>query len=635
MKKRFLGGAATALLAAALFVTGCANSAGDVGVASYSEGEAGSGEPGNLTLAVKSHTTSSRTILPSNWDGDHGDGLIYVLTGTSGEYSVPEDTTFTYGQLTGAGAKIKLEPAVWDLTLTGYQKAGDAADTGKPSLKGSLSGIDLTVGSQSVIFNLDPVYDGTEAEGEVVVDVSFKINDDLKYVTYGVYNDQKGTDPVDEKAGGKGDENGYTADTEKNGQIEYDGNVKPGENYWFVAKFWNGSDTTSAKCLGTIVEPLVVDGGNISKASFDKGDFLNKKADNPTNFKITTSYADGTAPSADKVDKKFTAKFEWTDMANNEEGFELVLTKDGSAWRTFNATSTDAEIVEGNLKPDSVENRSCTLSLDTGHVYTATIRAYNVIDKDDETDVPTGNPVINDNATIGKFGMFSVAYDRGNNAEVIVNTKDNKRPSAPIYVVGYNYLMDAQALMPAVNKEDTEPTAAPFMQSTTDGYKFLWWYKSDDDTKSKYSEDNKIAIGNKDNIELTALWAVEMTVNANFPCYKNANIKVVESCVANTTTEPVPTSGVVIKATRGKDVVFKVNAGITDPTATIFFNGKTVADADVTTVSGAEITWKTDNSLKVGTYDVLVSGKLSYTDSSTGAAREITIGQDVQVKFEK
>ena len=120
MKKRILGGAATALLAAALFVTGCANSAGDVGVASYSEGEAGSGEPGNLTLAVKSHTTSSRTILPSNWDGDHGDGLIYVLTGTSGEYSVPEDTTFTYGQLTGAGAKIKLEPAVWDLTLTGY-----------------------------------------------------------------------------------------------------------------------------------------------------------------------------------------------------------------------------------------------------------------------------------------------------------------------------------------------------------------------------------------------------------------------------------------------------------------------------------------------------------------------------------
>lgn len=630
MKKGILGVAATALLAMALFVTGCANSAGDVGVASYSEGEAGSGEPGNLTLAVKSHTTSSRTILPSNWDGDHGDGLIYVLTGTSGEYSVPENTTFTYGQLTGAGAKIKLEPAVWDLTLTGYQKAGDAADTGKPSLKGSLSGIDLTVGSQSVIFNLDPVYDGTEAEGQVVVDVSFKINDDLKYVTYGVYKDQKGTDPIDEKAGGEGDANGYSA----SGQIEYDGNVKPGENYWFVAKFWNGSDTATAKCLGTIVEPLVVDGGNISKASFDKGDFLNKKADNPTNFKITTSYADGTAPSADKVDKKFTAKFEWTDMANNEEGFELVLTKDGSDWKKFNATSTDAEIVEGNLKPDSVADRSCTLSLDTGHVYTATIRAYNVIDKDDETDVPTGNPVINTNATIGKFGMFYVAYNRGNNEDIIVHTKDNKKPNAPIYAVGYNYLMDTQALMPAVNNGDPEPSAAPFMSATKDGYKFLWWYKSDDDTKSQYSEDNKIAIGNTDNIELTALWAVEMTVNANFPCYENANIKVVESCVANTTTEPVPTSGLTIKATTGKDVVFKVNAGITEPKATIRLNGEIVADA-VVDVSGAEITWTTDNAHAGATYNVLVSGTLSYTDSSTGAAREITVGQDVQVKFEK
>lgn len=126
--------------------------------------------------------STSRTILPSDWTEERASKLVYQITD---DVDTVIADKLTYADLK-AGLTLYLEVKAWSLTLTGYEKTGDAADSTKPVLSASDTA-DLSAGATAITFNLKPAA-STQAKGDADVSVTFYDIDELDHIEYGLFD---------------------------------------------------------------------------------------------------------------------------------------------------------------------------------------------------------------------------------------------------------------------------------------------------------------------------------------------------------------------------------------------------------------------------------------------------------------
>ena len=178
---RFLS--AGLVLGAVMAFISCSNALG----ASLKDPSGSSADSGKMPVlyVTASVGSSSRTILPSDWTGDRASALVYQITDDDDGDAVIADK-LTYAGLK-AGLTLYLEVKEWNLTLTGYEKTGDAADSTKPVLSAKATA-DLSAGATTITFDLKPA-DVTLAQGDADVSVTFYDIDELDHIIYGLFDD--------------------------------------------------------------------------------------------------------------------------------------------------------------------------------------------------------------------------------------------------------------------------------------------------------------------------------------------------------------------------------------------------------------------------------------------------------------
>ena len=178
---RFLS--AGLVLGALMAIISCSNVLG----ASLKDPLGSSADSGKMPVlyVTASVGSSSRTILPSDWTEERASALVYQITDDDDGDAVIADE-LTYAELK-AGLTLYLEVKAWNLTLTGYEKTGAAADSTKPVLSAKATA-DLSAGATAITFDLKPA-DVTLAQGDADVSVTFYDIDELDHITYGLFDD--------------------------------------------------------------------------------------------------------------------------------------------------------------------------------------------------------------------------------------------------------------------------------------------------------------------------------------------------------------------------------------------------------------------------------------------------------------
>ncbi len=496
---------------------------------------------------------SSRTILPIEWTEGAKKNLAYYLSGTgtltdaSSSTKTLAATLLHFDQITGSGETIELSPGTWSLTLNAYQLGeGEEPAATNMVLTATNTGVDLTATGSTETFALAPVT-STNATGSVDISGSVTASKYLKYIVQDVCTYSGSTFTSANSGAYKVTENVTTTTASAttsgvNVNFVYAKNVIAGANYWYVIDFYDGDPASGGQKLGHYDEALIVNGGNTSRKIIPLGDYLNSPAANPTKLWVTTSYDDTGLAANAATPNLFLAKFEWDDKAGNETGYELIIKKgtvsEGTTtYDTATYTIKKGEVTigtaAGNVKTNSnaagdadptlgKNETACSVFLETGFTYQATIRAYNKYDENDASDTPTAINQVNSATSTGPFGMFTITYTLGDgNAKVMVDDTPTQS-TLPLYVIGYNYSTEIGSLLPYVAASNSS-TGYPYVTTGDAGMKWTKWIttvasQTSDEMDAAPAVTN-IPANNITNLKLTGVWKSVATVTVTYPTY--------------------------------------------------------------------------------------------------------------------
>lgn len=519
--------------------------------------------------------TGARTILPDTWTDDRSAALTYKLTGSKTQNDTVNYVTgqngFTYSQIAGGTAKINLDPAVWYLTLTAYQ--GENIALVSPECE-----VNLTGGSASYTFALKAAT-GTDATGEVKVDVTFPKPANFDKVKYGLF--ETGAQDATAVNGVKNGEEaasalsyelevaGLTPVNAANGTYKFGlnaGTVKAG-NYYFNANFLDAE----GKTIAYYTERVIIDGGNISQKAFTLPDIFEKPPVNPTNFIVAYSYNDNALNPVELADGAsapdfYNATFTWTDNSDNETGFELIITPEGGTALDLTA---DGVVVAGNTEASST---TVTVKLSTGVVYDATLRALNRYAPSFENDA-TKQALDDINLFTVTYGLNGGVVQTGNSTATADGTVKYVKPFTA--AVPHALLSGSNASFPFVKKAN---------------YEFVEWRTNVADASTAFTS---LADSNTENIELTAYWHSTLNVNATMPEYSSLPVYLIKNI-----TDDVMT----FDATIGSGpIVLEAIDGIENVSFALKNNASEAAITTDVTVDANALTWACANA-EAGTY---------------------------------
>lgn len=566
--------------------------------------------------------STSRTILPSDWTEDRASALVYQITDDDDSDKVIAGK-LTYAELK-AGLTLYLAVDTWNLTLTGYEKTGDAADSTKPVLSAKATA-DLSAGAAAITFNLKPAT-STQAKGDAEVSVTFYDIDELDHIIYGLFdasNAGAGQEDVETATKKTGSWNGVAGVSESNSttnqwKITYTTDTADaGEDSFFGVIFYNAGD----QVLATYFDRIKIDAGNVSEAVIKLGkDIYNKIPAAPENFAVTkTIFNDdgfgnskyqvinGTTTAADTL---YKAVFTWDDKSNNETGFVIKITGGTSPLEIDSSATPQTDVklaAAGELAAGSLAAGSTTATvwLETGKTYTATINANNSFG--DSSDVACAANEIN---------LFTVTYklDEGQvkfgsaAGDVTTATTDTA------FVLPYNKSDTAQPLLSA----DTADIPHVFR----DNYKFYEWQNTASLTPGPGTPVTEITAGDATNMDVTAIWQSGLTVTVTLPSYsKPQNVKLFKDLI-NAQVIEAPLRSTPLGAVDGS-----VTVTLDTTTYTALSNMKyTVYDLDginpltdgINDDGAGELEWTfidTPN-LTAGTYPVYVKADYEFTDNT-------------------
>jgi len=648
------------LALAGAFFAGCSNS---FDVAEGATGDAAQ-PAGHVRVLLASEV--ARTILPSAWDDTHKKGLTYYLTGTgtltdatgsTKTYSSPDP--LDYDKITGSGQEIDLSPGTWTLTLSAYQLAESGAGA-TPSasnmvLQAVNTGVDLTASGSTQAFKLKPV-SSTNATGVVSITGTVKGGTFLKYIVQdiGTLSDTGTFTSADASGTYKETSEEINVAAGATVDFSYSKNVKAGSEYYYMVEFYNGTPGSGGQSLGRYLEALIVDGGNISQKTLALGDFLNSPADNPTTLDVDTSFTNVGQAANEEVPNTFEAKFTWDASCTNETGYELKIYKgtvsEGTTSYPATATytikkdsitiGTGAGKVKANSNaardadPTMGKNEStCTVFLETGYTYKASIRAYNRYDESDPNDTPTAVTAVNSvSGDDLPFGMFTVAYTLGDRHAKVKKAADAEDTNE-MYVIGYNYKSTTQSLLSYV-KSTVTSDSYPYVTTAADTLKFEKWVptvagQTSGDMDAADAVTN-IAASNIANILLTGVWKSVANVSVVFPNYAAlvSSKWITSYSVGGGADTPVTSNELVdITANAGQTIVFTYDEDKVDQVKAFAMGGSTIAGTGVVTVDETNHTVTFDTTgltMAEGHWVVTISGLGSYTDGTDTESRRVS-----------
>jgi len=345
----------------------------------------------------------------------------------------------TYAQLTASGgyAISDLDPLVYSFYLNAYQKgSGYPSETttdtaiadalsnhAYKALSASKTNVDTSTGNNTITFNLATVTSGnTGATGLAEITIVFNPTDDFGSVKYGFFTEAAPTAGYSVGSGEtatnyfrtayatRADNDtttelvaAYGETTQKS--VAFNQQVPAMQDQYFGAVFYNTQDVA----IGAYFDRVTIDAGNETHGTVNVGDVLNTYAKNPTALSVSYSYLDDndcTLTAANSVSTMVDATFTWSRACLNELGYLLCIYDLGtnpsavtteqpsSPTYAFNAknevvadTSTSRAAVGSLLAADlGPGGTSAKVRLQTGHLYTASIRAYNWTEKGSAND---------------------------------------------------------------------------------------------------------------------------------------------------------------------------------------------------------------------------------------------------------
>lgn len=605
------------VLGALMAIISCSN----VLDASLKDPSGSSADSGKMPVLYVTASVSapSRTILPSDWTEERASALVYQITDDGDGDAVIADN-LTYADLK-AGLTLYLAVDTWNLTLTGYEQAADgtSADSSKPVLSAKATA-DLSSGAAAVTFNLQPAA-STQAQGDVDVSVTFYDIDEIKKISYGLFDSSDASaGEVDVKKVEKNpDWNGVDVSEANNvtnqWKIQYttDAAAAGGDSFFGVI-FYNDKD----QVLATYFDRIRIDAGNVSEAVIKlEKDIYNKIPAAPENFAVTKTIFndDGFGDSKYQVingttttaaDTLYKAVFTWDDKSDNETGFVIKITG-GTAPLEIDSSATPqtdvklaaaGDLADGSLAAGST---TATIWLETGKTYTATINANNSFG--DSSDVACAADEIN---------LFTVTYqlDKGQVKFGAAAGDVTTAATDTAFVLPYNKSDTAQTLLSA--------DMADIPHVFRDNYKFYEWQ----DTNSMGTPVTEIAASNADNMDVTAIWQSGLTVNVTLPSYSEPqNVKLFEDLI-NAQVIEAPLRSTPLGAVDGS-----VTVTLDTTTYTALSNMQyTVYDLDgITPLTGGikddgagklEWTFSDTPDLTAGTYPVYVKADYEFTDNT-------------------
>ena len=554
----------------------------------------------------------SRTILPSDWTEDRASALVYQITDDDDGGAVKKDK-LTYAELK-AGLTLYLEVKTWNLTLTGYEKTGDAADSTKPVLSAKATA-DLSGGVTAITFNLEPVAAGdTASTGEADVSVTFYDIDEIDHIKYGLFDASNAgagdvnVTTVTKDASSWTDVAGVTLvnSTTKQYKILYTAADAAAGDSFFGVIFYNADNDV----LATYFDSIKIDAGNVSKATIKlEENIYNTSPVAPDNFDLTqtifndgTGYQilDGTTTTADGL---YKAVFTWEDKSDNETGFVINITGGTAPLEIDSSATTQTDVklaVAGNLADGSLSagSETATVWLETGETYTATIKAVNSIG--DSADTACNDTEIN---------LFTVTYqlDEGKVKYGARDTDATDGADQTAFVLPYNKNGDAQPLLGA----DTADIPHVFK----DGYQFQEWQDTASLTPGPGTPVTEIAANNADNMDVTAVWQSGLTVNVTFPSYAEAqSVQLLDTyseaaVITKPKTEPSVVVTAATPATGTLDNVVYTVYGI---------DGANPVTAGVVDDKAGKLTWTFAGTtgLTAGVYRIYVTADYTGTDTT-------------------
>lgn len=354
----------------------------------------------------------SRTLYPASFEKDK---LYYRLTGTmTGSGKALSDGTNDYIDLKAdenGTAYVNIAPAKWNLTLTAYSDEARVTEV--------LSGkqyIDLSNGGDTIKFTLFPsgiekgivIFGKNDTEGKFEVSFDAGATKVAKY-SIGLYD--KDTDieiisPTDDVT---------LAESTSTGTIFKKWENIPQGEYNLKVIFYNDTD----EIINRYDELVIVAGGTTSERNEDLtiGNFLTPP-DAPGN--LVAELAGAPVQNHKTNEENYNVVFTWSDNSTNEAGFALTLTEittDGTSvtGSIYTKTYTTADyneirFTDGTLSPNS---KTATISLPTGHLFAASIKAVNEAGESDEVYATSTNfsrlVTVNTENTAA-IGRFQVSY---------------------------------------------------------------------------------------------------------------------------------------------------------------------------------------------------------------------------------
>lgn len=163
--------------------------------------------------------------------------------------------------------------------------------------------------------------------------------------------------------------------------------MAPGR-YMFRARFYDDTDVTKRKVIGTYGDVIVIAPGRTTAptSTIDCGDLLFKKPAAPTN--LSAYLVNGSQHKVNDDEGYYDVLIKWTDASDNEEHFVLTITDEDGAtpvtYKVFGAeknVSDKKEIfiesdmwVSGNLNAGST---SCVVRFPTGKSFDISLKAEN------------------------------------------------------------------------------------------------------------------------------------------------------------------------------------------------------------------------------------------------------------------
>ena len=636
------------LIALGMLFASCQMETSDSSVSGYSADQKSS-NINSITIGVGS-IDNSRTILPADWDEDTASKLTYVLTGgkTTGTIFTDELAVFSYDELKSKKATVNLEMVTWKLTLTGYiakdpVEGKPQYDDTKPCLVAADETFNLSTGTKAITFNLKPVTTGTSATGSVNVSISW-LTTQPKRIEFGIFPKDttteaivKGTASASYSDSKKGD--AFSGASEAASHTEnWSEEGIPVDMYKFAAVFYNAE--TGGSVIGYYIDWLYVDGGNVSKATINYGDKFNTIPENPSWLAVETAFIPQEGTSSTTPNAEYYAKFHWNDRSNNETGFELVITEEGTTEpyvvnpETLDTTLHSDYLLDGETRTSATNNNldagttSVVLKLKTGKKYTAKVRAINDFtppntspdakfcktltrngDSRNANFAPFVTTGTGETATY-EFGMFTVNYALEGGK--VIPKKDATSTASGItnYIVGYNYSSEEQNLMTGSIEE------YPHI-SGDDGQLLIDW--DDGSDHLTVTPANSMAPMN-----LKAHWSgVDLYVSVTFPSYANARQVKIASGQNDEST-------VTFDLVQQSSITVNAGTSLGDDTTFVLTDSKGEVVATGLGGSGKEWIWNNDttNPIKAGIYCLQITG--TYKDTQ-GSGRDLKLCGNIYI----